>query len=116
MKWMDAQDSLAKWSKALAQGASPQGRGFEPHSCHFMNASSWLVVDINEKPLLEHLLPWPLDRFAIGCVAFLFAQNYLIVLGVLLDFLMVKILGQCANINDRFTWRIRLGKMSSMPP
>ena len=29
------QDSLAEWSKALAQGASPQGRGFEPHSCHF---------------------------------------------------------------------------------
>ena len=27
-------DSLAEWSKALAQGASPQGRGFEPHSCH----------------------------------------------------------------------------------
>ena len=23
------QDSLAEWSKALAQGASPQGRGFE---------------------------------------------------------------------------------------
>ena len=28
-------DSLAEWSKALASGASPQGRGFEPHSCHF---------------------------------------------------------------------------------
>ena len=28
------QDSLAEWSKALASGASPQGRGFEPHSCH----------------------------------------------------------------------------------
>ena len=27
-------DSLAEWSKALASGASPQGRGFEPHSCH----------------------------------------------------------------------------------
>ena len=26
-------DSLAEWSKALASGASPQGRGFEPHSC-----------------------------------------------------------------------------------
>ena len=31
----DVMDSLAEWSKALAQGASPQGRGFEPHSCHF---------------------------------------------------------------------------------
>ena len=30
----DIQDSLAEWSKALASGASPQGRGFEPHSCH----------------------------------------------------------------------------------
>ena len=30
--WM-ATDSLAEWSKALASGASPQGRGFEPHSC-----------------------------------------------------------------------------------
>ena len=29
------QDSLAEWSKALASGASPQGREFEPHSCHF---------------------------------------------------------------------------------
>ena len=28
------QDSSAEWSKALASGASPQGRGFEPHSCH----------------------------------------------------------------------------------
>jgi hypothetical protein len=27
------QDSLAEWSSALASGASPQGRGFEPHSC-----------------------------------------------------------------------------------
>ena len=25
---------MAEWSKALAQGASPHGRGFEPHSCH----------------------------------------------------------------------------------
>ena len=29
-------DSLAEWSKALASGASPKGRGFEPHSCHFV--------------------------------------------------------------------------------
>ena len=32
------QDSLAEWSKALASGASPQGRGFEPHSCHLRSA------------------------------------------------------------------------------
>ena len=29
-----SQDSLAERSKALAYGASPQGRGFEPHNCH----------------------------------------------------------------------------------
>ena len=28
-------DSLAGWSKVLAPGASPQGRGFEPHRCYF---------------------------------------------------------------------------------
>ena len=27
-------DSLAERSKAVAQGAIPKGRGFEPHSCH----------------------------------------------------------------------------------
>ena len=27
-------DSLAEWSKAVAQGAIPKGRRFEPHSCH----------------------------------------------------------------------------------
>ena len=30
------QDSLAERSKAVAQGAIPQGRGFEPHSCQFI--------------------------------------------------------------------------------
>ncbi len=29
-------DSLAEWSKALTPGTSPQGRGFEPHSCHLI--------------------------------------------------------------------------------
>ena len=27
--------NLAEWSKALRSGRSPQGRGFEPHRCHF---------------------------------------------------------------------------------
>ena len=36
------QDSLAEWSKALAPGASPQGRGFEPHSCHLVYACLFL--------------------------------------------------------------------------
>ena len=34
-----SQDSLAEWSKALASGASPQGRGFEPHSCHSLRSA-----------------------------------------------------------------------------
>ena len=33
---MRSTDSLAEWSKALAPCASPKGRGFEPHSCHFV--------------------------------------------------------------------------------
>ena len=37
-RWLGAhRDSLAEWSKALASGASPQGRGFEPHSCHHVD-------------------------------------------------------------------------------
>jgi len=34
-------DSLAEWSKALASGASPQGRGIEPHSCYLVLTSRW---------------------------------------------------------------------------
>jgi hypothetical protein len=34
------QDSLAEWSKALVSGASPQGRGFEPHSCQLHDAAT----------------------------------------------------------------------------
>ena len=33
------QDSLAERSKAVAQGAIPQGRGLEPHSCHYFKTS-----------------------------------------------------------------------------
>ena len=29
-------DTLAERSKAVAQGAIPKGRGFEPHRCHFL--------------------------------------------------------------------------------
>ena len=41
-------DSLAEWSKALASGASPQGRGFEPHSCHFQ--LHWRVLATSGAP------------------------------------------------------------------
>ena len=30
---------MTEWSEGMASGASPKGRGFEPHSCHF--AQSW---------------------------------------------------------------------------
>ena len=33
--FVDIQDSVAERSKALASGASPQGRGFEPHRSQF---------------------------------------------------------------------------------
>ena len=40
------QDSLAEWSKALALGASPKGRGFEPHFCQFLpKPCSWKILD-----------------------------------------------------------------------
>ena len=37
-RWLlsNRHDSLAERSKAVAQGAIPKGRGFEPHSCHFL--------------------------------------------------------------------------------
>ena len=38
LAWREKHDSLAEWSKALASGASPQGRGFEPHSCQLSAA------------------------------------------------------------------------------
>ena len=39
-------DSLAERSKAVAQGAIPKGRGFEPHSCQFIAPilQSWLAA------------------------------------------------------------------------
>ena len=30
------QGNVAEWSKALALGASPKGRGFEPHRYHIL--------------------------------------------------------------------------------
>ena len=46
-------DSLAEWSKALAPGASPQGRGFEPHSCHSCYAHAQLMIVLRQ--LAHHL-------------------------------------------------------------
>ena len=47
------QDSLAEWSKALASGASPQGRGFEPHSCHLSARSPVRAESLQCSPV-----PW----------------------------------------------------------
>ena len=48
-------DSLAERSKAVAQGAIPKGRGFEPHSCHFLSQS----------PLQEPSPSFEIDRFSV---------------------------------------------------
>ena len=42
---------MAEWSKALASGASPQGRGFEPHSCHFAAPPSLLDTALEQRLL-----------------------------------------------------------------
>ena len=43
--------SLAEWSKALASGASPKGRGFESHSCHsFAHARPRILITEGPKP------------------------------------------------------------------
>ena len=43
--------SLAEWSKALASGASPKGRGFESHSCHsFARARCRFLITKGPKP------------------------------------------------------------------
>ena len=47
-------DSLAEWSKALASGASPQGRGFEPHSCHFFLVKHQESSDLHPKEFVDN--------------------------------------------------------------
>ena len=37
-KFLQDNDGWAERSKAVAQGAIPKGRGFEPHRCHFSRA------------------------------------------------------------------------------
>jgi hypothetical protein len=48
------QNSLAEWSKALAQCASPQGRGFEPHSCHWVRRGFLLRRALVAKPQVRN--------------------------------------------------------------
>ena len=46
-RWLSSirHDSLAERSKAVAQGAIPKGRGFKPHSCHFLTSQSQVGID-----------------------------------------------------------------------
>ena len=50
-------DSVAEWSKALASGASPQGRGLEPHRCQRSSRFKY-----NTQPLVQH---WLLLRLSV---------------------------------------------------
>ena len=82
-------DSLAEWSKALAQGASPQGRGLEPHSCHAFRChwspSRDNVHDtVNDpgrtrtcNPRLRRPMPYPLGHGAFCSLAANFAGEQL---------------------------------------
>ena len=66
------QDSLAEWSKALASGASPQGRGFEPHSCHFVGSwRRWLRPFVPRHLLLlrQRLSATPRHVICPSCAA-----------------------------------------------
>ena len=57
-------DDLAEWSKALASGASPQGRGFEPHSRHLRSC------DIEQGELRgTHCAWWPSSGGAMATPA-----------------------------------------------
>ena len=54
-------DSLAERSKALAPGASPQGRGFEPHSCHARQ-----IVEPKHAALTSNTMSF-MDFAALAC-------------------------------------------------
>ena len=47
-----ATDALAERSKAVAQGAIPKGRGFEPHRCHFAPAQTWREIEAHSHTAL----------------------------------------------------------------
>ena len=56
---------MAEWSKALAQGASPQGRGFEPHSCQTLMAHGTIIVPIS----MKHVVPRGLEPRTLRLLA-----------------------------------------------
>ena len=49
---MALKDALAERSKAVAQGAIPKGRGFEPHRCHFDEVTRQAIAACGE---VEHV-------------------------------------------------------------
>ena len=58
-------DTLAERSKAVAQGAIPKGRGFEPHRCHFVGVTAvfniasydeFVVCPGNERTLFDQCM------------------------------------------------------------
>ena len=58
---------LAEWSKALALGASPRGRGFEPHSNHTVSGA--YIFFCCERELFWALVTFilgPLSRFPVA--------------------------------------------------
>ena len=51
---LPAHDAEAERSKAVAQGAIPKGRGFEPHSCQFVTRSE---MNTTFKYMASSLMP-----------------------------------------------------------
>ena len=49
LKLASNHDTLAERSKAVAQGAIPKGRGFEPHRCHFCAAGLNNILALHYK-------------------------------------------------------------------
>ena len=72
------QDTLAEWSKALAPGASPQGRGLEPHSCQLVHKRqrAQLHVDRARSALLASSGSCPQQNKGEMCCLSVFYPGY----------------------------------------
>ena len=66
---------MAEWSKALASGASPQGRGFEPHSCHLSHLffsdgyGGDVCIATQNKEKLQQMVPRGLEPRTLRLLA-----------------------------------------------
>ena len=65
---------MAEWSKALASGASPQGRGFEPHSCHlsYLFSDGYdgdVCIATQNKEKLQQMVPRGLEPRTLRLLA-----------------------------------------------